>query len=154
MDATLKEFLAAGAAREWEGTTPPRCVLPLNVIPKKQPGKFRGLLDGRHVNEYLTCPKFEYERLSDLDSLMQPGEFMVGIDLTNSYWQLRMNDAALEYLGFEWRGKYYVFSVLPFGLKTAPWGFSKITREFCAYLRASGCLTTWTTSCFCWGRIR
>ena len=138
MDATLKEFLAAGAAREWEGPSPPRCVLPLNVIPKKQPGKFRVLLDGRHVNEFLKCPKFKYERLSDLEALMQPGEFMVGIDLTNSYWQLRMNDAAHEYLGFEWRGKYYVFTVLPFGLKSAPWGFSKIIREFCAYLRHKG----------------
>ncbi|GIL56834.1 hypothetical protein Vafri_12133 [Volvox africanus] len=138
MDATLAEFLAAGAAREWEGPTPPRCVLPLNVIPKQQPGKFRVLLDGRHINKFVQCPKFKYERLVDLDALMRPGELMVGIDLTNSYWQLRMHAAAQEFLGFEWRGKYYVFTVLPFGLKSAPWGFSKLMREFCAYLRHKG----------------
>jgi ribonuclease HI len=60
------------------------------------------------------------------------------VDLANGYWQLRMQDQALEYLGFEWRGKFYTFTVLPFGIKSAPWGFQKLMREFCAYLRAKG----------------
>jgi hypothetical protein len=112
-----------------DGARPTKVVLPVNVIPKKQQGKFRVLLDGRPVNVGLYCPTFKYERLTDLEHLLQPGELMVSIDLVNSYWQLRMEKGAQEYLGFEWRGKYDVFTVLPFGLKSAPWGFRKLMRE-------------------------
>ena len=138
MDKALQAMLEGGAAREWEGHEPPTVVLPLNVIAKRQAGKYRVLLDGRPVNEHLYCPSFKYEKLGDLEHIMQPGELMVGIDLANGYWQLRMATAAHEFLGFEWRGKYYVFTVLPFGIRTAPWGFSKLMREFCAYLRGKG----------------
>jgi hypothetical protein len=49
-----------------------------------------------------------------------------------------MDPAAYEYLGFEWQGKFYVFKVLPFGLSTAPWAFSKVMRVVVGFLRSKG----------------
>lgn len=132
----LGELTAAGAAREVQAR--PKVVLPLNVIPKRQEGKFRLLLDGRKVNEFLYCPRFKFERLTELEHLLQPGEFMMGVDLKDGYWQLRMSEEAQQYLGFEWQGRYYVFTVLPFGITSAPWGFQKLMREFSARLRSRG----------------
>lgn len=139
LSASIAEMVTAGAAQLWGKPEPPPVVLPLNVIPKpRQPGKFRLLLDGRPVNDGLYCLTFKYERLTDLEHLLQPNEFMVGIDLTAGYWQMRMAEEAQPYLGFEWEGRYYVFCVMPFGLKSAPWGFTMLMREFCAYLRGKG----------------
>lgn len=86
MDATLAEFLAEGLVRKWEGTIPPCCVLPLNVIPTKQLANFQVLLDGRHMNGYVSWPKFKFDKLRGPEHLVEEGEFLVGVDLTSSYW--------------------------------------------------------------------
>ncbi|GLC39197.1 hypothetical protein PLESTM_000862900 [Pleodorina starrii] len=134
---SVEALLAAGAVRQVSAR--PRVVNPLNAIPKpRQPGKFRLLLDLRYVNQYVYCPKFKFEKLTDLEQIFQPNDLLISADLTNSYWQLRMREDACDYLGFEWDGRFYVFTVLPFGLVSAPWAFSKLMREFSAYLRGKG----------------
>ena len=49
-----------------------------------------------------------------------------------------MHELDKEYLGFKWRSKYYVFKVLPFGLSTAGYIFSKVMREVLKFWRAKG----------------
>ena len=65
-----------------------------------------------------------------------------------------MDPRYYTYLGFQWEGEFYVFRVLPFGLASAPWCFTKIMRTISLYLRfrGSGLLTTWMTS-FSWSLI-
>ena len=118
-------------------TDRPHCVSPLSVVPKKN-GKLRLVLNLRHVNRHLVVPRFRYESLRDLGFLARPGDLMFSIDLQDGYWQLQMHPDAYTYLGFEWEGEYYVFKVLPFGLATAPWAFSKAMREVCDHLRSEG----------------
>ena len=132
---TVRKLVQANAAQKWHGK--PRCVHPLSVVPKKN-GKFRLILDLRHVNSYLHVPKFKFESLLDLGQLLSPGAHLMSIDLQDGYWQLQMAEEAFEFLGFEWQGDYYVFKVLPFGLATAPWAFSKVMREVCEVLRRRG----------------
>ena len=131
----VKELLAVGAAKKWPHR--PKVVNPLNVVPKKN-GKLRLILDQRHVNEFLKVPKFKFEKLRDLESFVTPGDNMIGIDLTNGYWQVPMHPDYFEYMGFEWEGEFYVFCVLPFGLSSAPWCFAKVMKAFCGHLRGSG----------------
>jgi hypothetical protein len=144
---SIKALLAAGAVRQVSAR--PTVVNPLNAVPKpRQPGKYRLILDLRYVNQYVYCRKFKFEKLTDVEQIFQPNDFLVSADLTNSYWQLRMREDACEYLGFEWEGQYYVFTVLPFGLVSAPWAFSKLMREFRPICggKAFGSLITLTTS--------
>ena len=115
----------------------PKCVHPLNVVPKKN-GKLRLILDLRHVNKFLHQFKFKYESLADAAMLMHQHDLLCSADLTNGYWQLRMRPDTFEYLGFEWEGDFYVFKVLPFGLSTAPFVFAQTMRAFSAFLRNKG----------------
>ena len=131
----VAKLVQANAAQQWRGK--PRCVHPLTVVPKKN-GKLRLILDLRHVNQYLHVPKFKFESLLELSHLLLPEANMFSIDLQDGYWQLEMTPDSYEYLGFEWEGQYYVFKVLPFGLATAPWAFSKVMREVCDVLRSHG----------------
>jgi len=128
-------LLDAGAVQRVH--TQPRVVSPLNVTPKKN-GKLRLILDLRHVNQYLQIPRFKYESLRCLETLAHPDDLMFSTDLAAGYWQLDMHPDSWTYLGFRWEGQWYVFRVLPFGLASAPWCFTKTMREVVGHLRAKG----------------
>lgn len=49
-----------------------------------------------------------------------------------------MHELDKEYLGFKWNNKYYVFKVLPFGISTAGYIFSKLMREIVKFWRTKG----------------
>ena len=49
-----------------------------------------------------------------------------------------MFDTDRTYLGFQWKNKYYVISVLPFGLDTSGFIFSKVMREIVKHWRNQG----------------
>jgi hypothetical protein len=63
---------------------------------------------------------------------------MFSIDLASGLWQIDMHPSAWRFLGFAWRGKYYYFKVLPFGLKSAPWCFTKVMRVIVEEIRGHG----------------
>jgi hypothetical protein len=70
--------------------------------------------------------------LADLDDLM------FSLDLASGYHQVDMDPRYYTYLGFQWDGEFYVFRVLPFGLASAPWCFTKIMRTISLCLRFRG----------------
>lgn len=133
--SSIKDLLKAGAATRCQHT--PHVVNPISVVPKKN-GKLRFILDLRHVNKYLRTPRFKFERLQDLEYSLDSNDLMISIDLTNGYWQIPMHPDAHEFLGFEWEGHHYCFTVLPFGLASAPWCFAKVMRMFSGHLRLAG----------------
>ena len=70
--------------------------------------------------------------------LFKPGEWMFSFDLKSGYHQVDIVPHHQKYLGFEWRGKYFVFTVLPFGLSTAPYVFTKLLRPSVQLWRGKG----------------
>ncbi|XP_060080812.1 uncharacterized protein LOC132560179 [Ylistrum balloti] len=70
------------------------------------------------------------------------GDFLFTLDLQSAYHHIEIYPDHQTYLGFAWNfeGKlrYFVFKVLPFGLSTAGYIFSKVTRELVKYWRAGG----------------
>ena len=54
---------------------------------------------------------------------------MFTFDLKSAYHHIMIDEAYTEYLGFAWEGIYYVFKVLPFGLATAGYIFSKRVNQ-------------------------
>lgn len=61
--------------------------------------------------------------------LTNPGDFMTTSDDKSGYWQLDMHPDMWQYLGFEYKGIYYCFKVLPFGISIACWIYSVIKQE-------------------------
>lgn len=70
--------------------------------------------------------------------LMLPGSQMASLDLEDAYLLVSIHPEHRKYLRFQWRGKTFQFSALPFGLATAPYIFSKLLRPVVAFLRAEG----------------
>ena len=46
-----------------------------------------------------------------------------------------------KYLGFEWEQQFYVFTVLPFGLVSAPYVFTKLLRPMVRLWRSRGLIS-------------
>ena len=112
----------------------PKVVNPLTVA-KNKTGKLRLVLDCRHVNPHLFQFKFKYENHEVARVMFQKGDQMFTFDLKSAYHHIMIDEAHTEYLGFAWEGIYYVFKVLPFGLATAGYIFSKVTRELIKFWR-------------------
>eukprot|EP00732_Lithocolla_globosa_P007253 Lithocolla_globosa_v1_NODE_9038_length_755_cov_1.215714.p1 type:complete len:144 gc:universal NODE_9038_length_755_cov_1.215714:503-72(-) len=62
-----------------------------------------------------------------------------------------MNCDDWQYLGFEWNGKYYVYTCFPFGLSVACWAFTKLMREPVRYWRSQGMRLLHYLDDFCGG---
>ena len=122
-------------------STRPRVVSPLGVVPKKE-GKLRLILDLTALNRYVRAPPFRMEDMRAVAAMTQPGDLGATVDLQDGYFHLQVRHQDRELLGFEWDGVYYVYNVLPFGLSTSPWAFTKLVRPVVAALHRAGVRVT------------
>ncbi|GFR51496.1 hypothetical protein Agub_g13861 [Astrephomene gubernaculifera] len=125
VDQAISDLLTAKSILEVPRK--PRMVCPLGVV--EQGTKKRLIYDARPVNDYLHIPKFRYEDLKAAPGFLLPDDFVFTLDLKSGYHHLDIREDCWQYLGFQWRGRFYVFTQLPFGLASACWAFTKLTRE-------------------------
>ncbi len=92
----------------------------------------------KYVNEHLAKRVFKFEGLSDLSDMAEKGDWSVAYDLPSGYYHVSLHPDSRKYVGFKWKGIYYQYNCLPFGLSTAPWVFSMVIRELVMYWRAKG----------------
>jgi hypothetical protein len=62
---------------------------------------------------------------------------MVTLDIKNGFQHVPVSITDQTYLGFKWRGQYYCWQVLPFGLSLSPYYFNKCVREALKHIRAN-----------------
>jgi hypothetical protein len=123
-----------------EVATPPYCCNPLTVAKGK---KLRLVLDLRHPNQFVVKSKFKYEDLRHISQVLDHDQFYFSFDLESGYHHVDIFPPHQKYLGFSWQfnngsTKFYIFRVLPFGLSSACYLFTKITRPLVYYWRAQG----------------
>jgi hypothetical protein len=92
-------------------------------------GKKRLVLDLRSVNPLLNVSHYTYEDINTASQYFKKGAYMCTFDLKSGYHHIDIHEAYQQYLGFEWEGKYYIFSVCPFGMAVSGLIFSKVLRE-------------------------
>ena len=63
---------------------------------------------------------------------------MFSFDLKSGYHHVEIADIHRKYLGFAWNKKFNTFMVLPFGLASACYIFTKLLRPLVRYWRAKG----------------
>lgn len=134
VDAAVAKLLASKAIEPV--AEQPHVVCPIGVV--EQNGKHRLIWDGRYTNEHLFFPSFKYEDLKVLPDWMERGDYMFTLDLSSGYHHVDVQEQFWTFMGFEWRGRFYVFTQLPFGLAPACWAFTKLMREVLRPWRASG----------------
>ena len=113
----------------------------MGAVPKGTEVKFGLIINMRYVNEYLMKKKFKLEGLVDLSDLDEKVDHAVPFDLTSGYYHVKLHPRTRTYTRFEWKGSYYFYTCLPFGLATAPWVFSKVMRELVIYYWRKGCIS-------------
>ena len=118
----------------------PYCCNPLTVA---ESSKLRLVLDLRHVNPCLEKHSFKYENLKIFPELFEQGYYFSSYDLKSGYHHVSINEAHWQYLGFSWVHKdgirrYYIFIVMPFGLSTACFVFTKLLRPLIKKWRSQG----------------
>ena len=70
--------------------------------------------------------------------MFEKGEWMFSFDLKSGYHHVDVAQHHRKYLGFEWGGVTYTFVVLPFGLSSAPYVFTKMMRPLVRLWRSKG----------------
>jgi len=72
----------------------------------------------------------------------EKGDYLIKFDLKSGYHHLDIFEAHQTYLGFSWPvgqvSRYFVFTVLPFGLATACYAFTKLLRPLVRFWRGLG----------------
>ena len=131
VDGEIAGLLERGAVRCAKGT--PRCVSPLRVAPKKGPKKFRLVINMRYVSSFLKTPKFRFEGLQNLEDVLKPGDWLFTLDDVAGYHHWGIREEFRGFFGFEWRGRFYEWCALPFGVSIAPWVFTKGKRVLVRY---------------------
>lgn len=107
-------------------------------------GKKRLILDLRYVNEHLKKQKVKYEDWKIALSYFQKGAFMISFDLKSGYHHIDIHPEYQKFLGFAWKFsnegsyRYFVFTVLPFGLSSAPYIFTKMLKPLEKFWRFQG----------------
>ena len=119
----------------------PHVCSPLSVV-SNSVGKQRLVINLRYLNGYLWKDKFKYEDMRIAMLLFQQGDYMFSFDLKSGYHHIDIFEPHRQYLGFSWdqggSKQFYTFTVLPFGLATACYAFTKLLRPLVKYWRSQG----------------
>ena len=141
---SIKEMVRAGTVKEY--LTKPKVLNPLSVSTK---GKKRFILDLRYVNNHLFKNKIKFDDSNSFQNYLEGNKgYLFKFDLKRSYQHVDILDEHQTYLGFSWEinqlTHYFVFTVLHFGLSTAPFVFTKLVRPLIKCWR----LHTMKIACF------
>ena len=118
----------------------PKVDNPLSVSTNK--GKKRLILDLTYVNTHLWKGKVKFEDWKMFLNYLSRDGYRFNFDLKSSYHHVGIFPQHQTYLGFSWVvdgvKKHFVFTLLPFGLSSSPFVFTKILRPFVKYWRLHG----------------
>ena len=113
---------------------------PLGVV-RNSAGKARLIVDLRYVNHHLRSCKFKYEDITAAD-LFSKGDWFSKFNYKSGYHHIKIFPLHCRFLGFSFfykgRLRFFQFLVLPFGLSTGPYLFTKIQRALVKHWRGKG----------------
>ena len=122
-----------------EAEKPPEVINPLSVSINSS-GKKRLILDLRYVNGHVYKDKIKFEDWKCFEHYLEGKKgYLFKFDLKNGYHHIDIFEPHQKFLGFSWifKGniKFFVFTVLPFGLTSATFIFTKVVRPLVKYWR-------------------
>ena len=120
----------------------PYVINPLSVSVRDN-GKKRLILDLRIVNKHIWKQSFKYDDMKIALSYLDINQLMIKYDIHSAYHFIDIYPPHTTFLGFSWNDVYgnvcyYKFLVLPFGLSSSPYIFSKLTRPLITKWRGGG----------------
>ena len=124
--AAVDALIAKNAIREVNpGLDGPGFYSHLFLVPKKS-GGFRPILNLTALNRYVVKRTFRMETSRTILAAVDPGDWMVSIDLKDAYFHIAIHQNFQRYFRFTANGKQYQYTALPFGLASAPRVFTQV----------------------------
>ena len=133
----IGKMLEKGAILEVKGTMTDGFFSSLFLVPKKE-GQMRTVLNLKPLNRFIYHMHFKMEGMHIARDLLQRGDWMMRIDIKDAYFAIPIHPHHQKFLRFQWKGKCFQFTCLPFGLVSAPRVFTKILRTVVGFLRNRG----------------
>ena len=138
---SVLELLASG--RIQEKIRPSFIVSPLSVACSSSK-KNRLILDLSFVNKYIVKNHFKLDDWKLGIQFLSENALMISFDLKSGYHHVDIAPVSQRFLGFSWSingvDRYFEFTVLPFGLTTAPFIFTKVLKPLVSHWRSCGIL--------------
>ena len=82
----------------------------------KANGKYRPVINLRHLNKFVHYDHFKQETFKVVLDLLQENDFMSSVDMADAYFSISIHPDFQKYLKFIWNGKLYKFICCCFGL--------------------------------------
>ena len=132
----VEDLLQKGAI-QLSQSEPGQYISNIFIVPKPG-GKFRPIINLKHLNEFITYKHFKQEHFKIVLDLIQKNDFFCKLDLTDAYFAIPIHKAFRKYLKFFWDSNLYEFRCLCFGLSSAPRIFTKVLKPIYAWFRYHG----------------
>lgn len=134
----LKELQRCLNTGAYEPATSTRYVTKAFLVPKPGcPGKWRLVLDFRHLNTFLKELSCKYETLKLLRDILEPQDWLLSMDLSDGFHAIPIAPEHRQFLTFAIDGVGYLqCAALPFGLSCSPYVFTKCMRVLVQALRS------------------
>lgn len=100
--------------------------------------KPRLVIDYKHQNTFLEDRPFKYEQMADFVMDLRLNDHMTSWDVADAFHHVLLAGEESYLLGFRVGSVVYFPLTMPFGLKLAPWVWTKLLRPVVAYLRQRG----------------
>lgn len=136
VDREFHRLSSIGAVEKW--ATRPLRLHPVRTAPKKGPKLFRLVINMRSTNRYLRYVPGRYEDIRKVLSLLKRGSWFVTTDMTDAYFMVHFHPLSRTFVGFQWRGCYYVWRVLPFGCSDSSGVFTSLISALVDFWRSCG----------------
>ena len=133
VDQEVQELLRKGAIVPCESESG-EFISTIFIVPKPN-GKFRPVINLKYLNEFIQYDHFKQETFSTVLDLLQKGDYMTSIDLQDAYFAVPVQKDSQKYLKFSWNGVLYKFVCVCFGIKSAPFLFTKLLKPVYARFR-------------------
>ena len=130
---SAKELLKSGRIKETRA--PPYIVSPLTVA-KNKPIL---ILDLQYVNSFVYKDNIKFDDWRTMQDFVDNEGFLYKFDNSQGYHHIDIDENHQKYLGFSWKiDLINMFTVLPFGLCSAPFVFIKVMRSLVKFWRREG----------------
>ena len=104
------------------------------LVPKKN-RKLRLIIDLSVLNHFVYTQTFKMETQRKVKDAIQLNDWAFSFDLTDAYLHSPIHRRSRKYLRFTLRGRQFQFKVLPFGLSTSSFVFTRLMTVIATFLR-------------------
>ncbi|XP_063991174.1 uncharacterized protein LOC135169804 [Diachasmimorpha longicaudata] len=139
ISAEIEKLLIKGASEECseeEG----QFISSYFLIPKPD-GSNRFIFNLKRLNRFVVQKHFKMEDIRSVEILLNQGDWMASLDLKDAYCLMPVHRDHRKYLRFQFNGKLFQFTCLPFGLCSSPYVYTKIFKPVMYKLRIQGIRT-------------